>query len=141
MWNPSLEFFHQPDRRARLLTRDNRIPCLTFEDARRFFKSLPVHRRLLLMYIVLAIQDRVSELRFEPEVDDSSVFMLGCYSVFDGQVYDLLPLPWRIAAEVHLELRRMAQSATIRQRIARALRTLASSRRSGGGLPASLFPG
>jgi hypothetical protein len=101
------------------------------------FGDLPAHRMTILLFLLLAVKDRATEIRFEPsrfpESGDDGVGFRVSYEV-DGLFYDLMPPPFHLKPALCREIETLARFDSLRLRAAHLLRRLAS--KLDGGDPA-----
>jgi len=90
-----------------------------------FPSIVPAHRRVLIMVLQLAVKDRASEIRFEPYRSDEGDLGVGLLYQVDGQLLELVPPPYWVAAPMMSDIEDAAGFCTLRRRVADLFRRLA----------------
>ncbi|MDB5349270.1 MAG: pilus assembly protein PilB [Planctomycetota bacterium] len=89
------------------------------------FSSLPPHRKILLMVLLLCLKDQAGEVRFEPCETDTGERGLRLFYVVSGALHELVPPPSYLAPAIVRELKSLAGLLTWRMQVGGVVRRAA----------------
>jgi hypothetical protein len=110
-----LEEFLRPGSGGSLATRVGGCHLIDVSDT-GYFRTLSPHRKALLLFLLLCLKDRATELRFEPQDTDLSAPGVRVSYVVNCEVYDLLPPPFETAIKIIQEIKELAGLPVLRGR-------------------------
>jgi hypothetical protein len=122
----ALSSITQPGRNAPLAKKIDGENTIYFSDITVIYDSMPPHRRVLLLVLLLALKDKASEMRFEPWATESEGRALRMFYEVEGQLHELVPPPQHLADTILHEVKAVAGFYSMRRRLADWLRRLAS---------------
>ena len=75
-------------RGASLVKRMNGVNIVDFNDVLALYSGVPPHRKLSLLFLLLALKDRASELQLEPWMSEPDGYRLRLFYDVNGQIHE-----------------------------------------------------
>jgi hypothetical protein len=109
-----------------LAKRSSGVKVVDLDEAMTSYRSMPPHRRVVYLILLLSIKDGARELRFEPDVTQDQEPTLRMLYEVNGELIELVPPPYCLADAIRWELRSIAGFHSTRRRLAALLRRVAT---------------